>query len=180
MTGATSNAAAVSAKLEALVRAVDFTHVGASQSLGRDCLAEVVQGILADAIGGQKSPDGATLAANHGKYGEAKRSRGLPVGIGMRRKKASTGSPMLSEVEVAGTQDITPDTATLTYGRSELAKRKAQWFTAGSKAAPGLEPSGAANQPPRPFFGLSADSREAVMVVCRAFVADLIRKEYGP
>ena len=42
----------------------------------------------------------------------------------------------------------------MTYGKSTIAKRKAQWFTAGSNQGMGMEHSGALGQPERPFYGL--------------------------
>jgi len=164
--------------LEAFVRGVDFTAPGRQQSLGRDCLAHAVQGILDDTLAGQKSPDGTPLAANRGVYGERKAKAGLPVGIGLRGKKKA-GDRMLSEVEVRGEQDITPDTASMKYGRSDAARKKGQWFTAGGTATAGCEPSGTKGQPPRPFYGLSTGTVANIMAECRDFVRNLIRSTFG-
>src|SRR3954470_10857325 len=93
--GATSNAGAVSAALEALVKSVNFTSPGKSGSLGEDCLAVVAVGIRERTVDEGKDADGRPLAANRGKYGDRKRSKGLPVGVGLRGKGQGDEGRML-------------------------------------------------------------------------------------
>jgi hypothetical protein len=174
--GASSNAAAVKAQIAAFVKGIDFTRPGKEGSLGKDLLSEAATGIIDQAIGNQQSPDGTPFAANQGPYGDAKREEGLPVGIGLKGHRGGSSERMLSLVEVMGEQDIKPDEATMKYGRSEAMKRRGQWFTAGSTAVDGCEPSGAMNQPSRPFYGLGDETKANVREVGHDFVRDRVRE----
>jgi len=171
MSGASSNAAAVAAKIAKLIASVSFESQGDDQSLGRDLLAAVGQDIIKETSRDQRSPDGSPLAPNRGKYGERKRSKNLHVGAGLRSKARGDDGRMLSEMEIVGEQTITPDTATMRFGRSDRSRRVAGWFTNGDS---GDDPSGAEGAPARPFYGMSAASKAARTAEIRAFVRDLI------
>ena len=72
---------------------------------------------------------------------------------------------MLSPENIDGEREVLEQTASMEYGAAgdEYSRRKAQWFTNGSKTGPqGGERSGAKNQPPRPFYKLAQDDKWAL------------------
>jgi hypothetical protein len=174
--GASSNAAAVKAQIAAFVKGIDFTRPGKEGSLGEDLLIEAADGMINQAIENQQSPDGTPFAENRGTYGEKKREEGLPVGIGLRRASGGGGDGMLSAKEMRGKWDIRPEEATMTYGTSDASRRKAEWFTGGSEGAHGCEPSGATNQPPRPFYAMGDQTKANVREAGHDFVRDRVRE----
>lgn len=174
--GATSNAAAVKARIEALVASINFTSPGRAGSLGKDLLTDAAVGIRDHAIGEQAAPDGTPWEANRGKYGERKEAAGLPVGVGLRSKAANDDRRMLSLEQVKGRQEITPDSATMTYGTDDRAMRVAGWFTVGGSGSGGIEPSGTADQPGRPFYALNPTLKAELVESCREAVRDIIRR----
>jgi len=174
--GATSNAAAVKAKLEAFVQSINFTTAGRSQSLGRDCLAAVAVGIRERTVDRQQQFDGRPLAPNRGRYRIRKATRGLPVGVGLRKQGRGDAGRMLSLVEVQGRQEVEPEVATMTFGKDDQSMEVAGWFTVGSHPHSGIRPSGAKNQAPRPFYAMDANLRAMVLDLCHKFVIDLISR----
>ena len=134
-----SNIDEVKATLASLTDCLDL-----SNGLGKDMLARIATNI-SDRARAEEGPDG-EWAANQGAYGRRKQAKGLPVGVGL---KHDGGPRMLSLQEIKGEPSITPTEATMTFGTDDASKRKAQWFTAGSRATKDAERSGAKNQPPR-------------------------------
>jgi hypothetical protein len=178
--GATSNAGAVKAKLEAFVQSINFTTAGGQQSLGKDCLAAVAVGIRERTVDKQEQPSGQPLAPNRGKYRDKKARRGLPIGVGLRKGGRGDTGRMLSLVEVEGRQTIEPEVATMTFGKDDQSMQVAGWFTVGSHPHSGIRPSGAKNQPPRPFYAMDDALRAMVLDKCREFIADMIKRAgYG-
>ncbi len=150
--GATSNADELSQLFERLMGTFDMTQPGSgADTLGKDLVATTAMGILGRTINDQLDPDQEQLAANQGDYLKRKEKAGKPVGIGLA---ADSPERMLSLPQVVGEVEVEPDRVRMTYGKTEAAKRKAQWFTAGSNASLGMEPSGAQGQPERPFYAL--------------------------
>ncbi len=102
--------------------------------------------------------------ANRGAYGEAKREKSIPIGVGL-----VNGGEMGREAQFLGRREIQPDEAVLTFGADETNQKKGQWFHGGAEGYDGCEPSGAEGQPPRPFFALTEpDIDDAMDVVSRA------------
>lgn len=164
MAEVTSNADEIEQALEDLVAAINFTTSGAEGSLGHGLLDVIVDGID-ERCANEVDPDGRPWDPNRGVYGRAKRERSLSVGVGYYgplngEGDATTltgeqvGGEMLSLVQLQGEREIEPDRATMKHGEAgnEFARRKGQWFTAGSVATEDAEASGADNQPPRPFY----------------------------
>jgi hypothetical protein len=179
--GASSNANAIAARLRQAADSFRFKGGSVGDTgLGRDMAKAIGVGIAARTTGGQVSPDGSPLAPNQGKYGERKQAAGLPVGVGLKSKR-STGTPMLSLVELQGVIEITDEgrTCVVRYGTSEEVRRKGMWFTGGSSGAEGCEPSGAKNQPPRKFYGLDDEIRATLKGLARDHVRRVIAKLRG-
>ena len=63
--------------------------------------------------------------------------------------------------EVAGEPVVTPGRATVTYGKSDPARREAAWFIEGDEAN---------NRPPRNFWGLTP----AAIAACDRYLIDRI------
>lgn len=163
-TGADSNSESINRLLERLCSTFDLTQPGTvEESFGRDLLSTTAVLIVSRTLGDQMDPDLNALSPNQGKYAEKKDKRGLPIGVGL---DAQSNDRMLSLPQVQGEQTITPDQATMKYGVTDAARRKAQWFTAGSNDGLGIEASGAANQPERPFYALDEVSEGELVVMC--------------
>lgn len=157
----------VAQMLDELATLIDFTEPGANGSLG-ETLIDTVVGAIADRNAQEVDPDGVSWDVNQGKYGQAKQERGLPIGVGLRE-----GGEMVSLQQLRGEVQITADEAIVRYGTDTEARRKAQWFTNGSDGTDG-EPSGASNQPPRPFFAMSDEDVDAVVDQTEQFVDEWI------
>ena len=125
---------------------------------GKEALAYVANKIHERSQAEQGS-DG-DWAANAPKYAKRKAKFGLPVGVGLPRKGNKTH--MLNNTDIMGTQTIEADSATMTFGTSEEISKRGQWFTAGSVGTDNAEPSGASNQPPRPFYEMTEADADAV------------------
>lgn len=165
-----SNLGEIEALLDRLAAGIDFTAPGAGASIGEEALDAVAEGIGDRCSLRQGDPDGRRWDDNRGKYGEAKRDAGVPIGVSPDAR-GHRGGDMLSLVQLKGTRDVRPATASVAYGITPFARRKAQWFTNGSAAVGAGEESGAKGQPPRPFWGLDDAIRDRV----RAIVADGVR-----
>jgi hypothetical protein len=170
-----SNLPQVAALLDNLAATVDFTRPGAEGSLGDDVLDIIATGI-SDRSRMEEDPAGGEWAANRGKYGQRKRGRGLPVGVGFVRGGPGGGGGggsgvMLSLPELKGTRVIEPQRASMSYGTSDDARRLGEWFTNGATPGPdGGEASGAPGQPPRPFYEYTTDDEAEVTRRVEEFV----------
>jgi hypothetical protein len=109
--------------------------------LGRELCKVATDGAQA-CIAGQQAPDGSPWPALSPAYEEWKEFHhpGLPMGL--------LFGVMANPREVAGTIEVTPDKATVTYGVSAEARAEASYFQEGDE-----------HQPPRRFFGLTDESR---------------------
>jgi hypothetical protein len=178
--GASSNAGKFRAKFAALANAFDLTLPGASGSaFGKDLLANTAVDIRDQVVGDGVSPDGTPLAENRGKYAERKEARGLPVGIGLRSSRSGDAGRMLSHQELMGEQSIGPDEATMRFGTNDRTRKVGEWFTGGSEGAHGCEPSGAAGQPPRRFYGMTQETQERRREECRDQLRRAIKQAGG-
>ena len=146
-----SNRDQINALLDAWVNSIDLTD--RTSQVGRQ-MADAVLDVMADGIhqrciDKQAEPNGTAWAENAASYTKRKDKAGKPVGV-------LTGE-MLGDMEAfKGTRTYEPDKAEMEYGKSEAARKKAEWFTRGSKENPPdeIEYSGAKNQPSRPFYDL--------------------------
>lgn len=166
--------ASASSNLPDIIRTLDRLSGGLAldrDGLGKDMLGAIAEGIADRSLSGQASAAGA-WDENRGKYGEAKRGRGLPIGVGL--KKGEAGGQMLSLLEIAGEQTITADEASMRYGTEDAARRKASWYTRGSSGPGEGEVSGATDQPPRPFFELDPAIEAEVARRAEAALAKLV------
>lgn len=157
MASVSHNLPQIEALLDSLTEALDLTKDG----LGEDLLGVVAERI-ADRNAAQQDPSGGDWAENKGKYGERKRSRGLPVGVDLR---AEHRGRMVSLVELQGEKTIAPDSATMTFGTSEESREIAGYFT---KGRPGT-------QDPRPFYEMTEEDQAAVMDGASEHLARSIR-----
>jgi hypothetical protein len=114
--------------------------------LDRDGLGETVMDIAVDAMlvdmDAERDPTGANWPPLSAEYAEEK-------------AKVSPGSPMAvlhgimkTRDQLEGERCITAHQASMTFGKDPVAKQEAIWFQEG-------DPSN--NQPPRLFFGFSAE-----------------------
>lgn len=155
----TSNIDEIERMFDSFDQSIDFTRPGREGSLGEDLLDD--QALRISDRARQEEGPGGPWDANQGEYGERKRKRGLPVGRGM---KTADGSPdvMLSLVNLKGERSITPSEATMTFGVSQAAKDKGNYFTHGSEGPDGLR-SGAVGQPAREFFVLTPEDESEIL-----------------
>lgn len=168
----TSNADEVAANLERLADCLDMTR-----GVGRDLLAYQATRI-ADRARDEAGPDG-DWPANRGNYGERKRAKGLPVGVGLKQDGSAR---MLSLQEIAGEQEITPSSASMSFGTSTGTGDKGDWFTNGSatgrdesgRFTSSSAASGATNQPPRPFYVITDEDEEGLIEIAGDAVADFL------
>lgn len=131
------------ADLSQIARTFDMTQNGLGKSLCQ-AFTDGVQVTLA----AQQSPAGTPWPPLSPTYAEWK-GRFFPG-----QPMAHLHDVMADPAEVAGEVVIRPDSAEATYGRSEVARDEASWFQ-----------EGGGNQPPRPFWGFTASSRDAVRVI---------------
>jgi hypothetical protein len=108
---------------------------------------------------------------NRGRYGTAKRERGIPVGIGMGRR-GKRGGDMARLANFLGRRTVKEDEATLAFGITNLDRRKGMWFENGSSGGDGdTEKSGAVNQPERPYWEMNeSDISRFLDVIADRFV----------
>lgn len=140
---------------ELFVEKMDLTRDG----LGEELADIVAQGILRRTIADQRTSIGTALSPNAPDYAARKEKKGIrTIGVGI----GPTSGEMLSMEQIKGRREITPDKVVMTYGKSDDVNRKGQWFTSGSLAGTGLEPSGAKGQPPRPFYDIDPETRAKV------------------
>lgn len=137
-----SNRGEVVAALSAFAAGFSLRRTGVSKSLGD----EVADGVAADTIertvGRQQDPSGAALAPLAAATIEEKQRHGYPLTITVRKYE------MMKEDEVRGVREVSPKSMTMTYGKTERAKLKAEWIQDPSqKRRP---------QPPREFFGIGS------------------------
>lgn len=112
--------------------------------LGADLCKAATDGVQAT-IAAEADPDGTPWPVLSEKYAEYKSFQfpGEPIAV--------LHKVMADPHEVAGELDITIDRATATYGRTDRARAEASWFQ--DPANP--------NQPPRKFWGFTAQSVKA-------------------
>jgi hypothetical protein len=157
--------------LEELVESIDFTRTGTQESLGKTLLGIVHEGI-SDRNRSGVDPEGVGWPDNRGEYGERKRGVGIPVGVGLYAR-GRIGGEMLSLVQVIGEVTIEPDSARSDYGVTDDARDKGNWFTYGSAGPQGLR-SGAAGQPPRPFYEMNEDDETAIMEAAAKWLDEIL------
>ena len=157
------NSDEVLGQVEAIVAALNFEATAGGKLLGEELLDEAAMAILSRSIA-QEAPGGSIWPANARAYADHKARRGVQlVGVGVSKAtEENPASRMLSLPQLQGRRTITPDSAEAEFGLDDAANRKGQRFTAGSAGEEGCEPSGAKNQPPRPFFDLDEADREAI------------------
>lgn len=109
--------------------------------LGQELCKAATDGVQY-AIAREEDPDGVAWAPLSDAYREAKEFShpGNPIAV--------LEGAMADPREVAGTVEVSRDEAAVTYGVSDQARQEATWFQEGN-----------ANQPPRPFWGLTADAK---------------------
>lgn len=135
--------------------ALDFTRDGLGDQMG-DTAADAIHTRFVAESGADER-----FADNRGKYGERKRGRGIPIGIGLHGEHV--GGEMSQYVHFQGVREIEPDQVLLGFGADDANRRKGMWFEAGASPSEDIEPSGAAGQPPRPFFHLDSRDEDAIM-----------------
>ena len=143
------------ALLDDLEQALDFTREGLGDQAA-DAAAEAIHTRFVAETGADDR-----FVDNRGKYGERKRERGMPVGIGLHGTRV--GGEMSKYIHFAGVREIEPDEVILGFGADDANRRKGMWFEAGAFPSGDIEPSGAAGQPPRPFFHLADKDEEAIL-----------------
>ena len=121
--------------------------------LGRDLCKAATDGAQ-ECIAGEHDPDGKPWDKLSPRYDEWKSFQfpGQPMGV--------LHQVMANPREVAGEPpEVSAERATVTYGVSEQARQEAEHFQEGD-----------ARQPPRPFWGFTADStKEAGQILDRKF-----------
>lgn len=142
MARTTSNLPEIRAIIAKLGETLAFDRPGSEGSVGTGALGAAV-GAIAERCRAQEAPDGREWAKNKPWAQRNPQKRGKPVGV-------LTGE-MLSAGQLAGEPTVSRDSATLTYGVTEEAKRKAEWFSEGN-----------ANQEARPFFDIGPAEEAAV------------------
>jgi hypothetical protein len=122
-------------------RCFDLTEGG----LGDDLLKIATDGCM-ECIEGQHAPDGTQWDDLSEAYAREKERThpGKPMGV--------RDELMAQPEEVAGTPDVTPTLAAVTYGISDEARAEASYFINGNPAK---------NQPPRNFWGFTKESQQA-------------------
>jgi hypothetical protein len=173
--GADGNIDEIEAMLVRLADTFDFTLPGEDGSFGEDLMDEFSTSVMDRTVGLGVTPEGKTLAANRGEYGEEKRDAGLPVGIGLDEDRSDQ---MLSLVNLKGERSVTPDMATMIFGVTPFARDKGNWFTYGTDGSSvSGEHSGAKDQPPRPFWGFDDEMTGRLVDMCeerlRRAIADI-------
>lgn len=138
------NQSAFEASLDRMADPLNFARNG----LGKRLLDSQAKRI-AERAADQRGTKG-KWAKNKGEYGRRKAAKGLPVGVGLR----PSDSPMLLMSNLQGDQDVTPDEATMTYGKTEGAREVAGFFEAA-----------------RPFYGLQKSDEKAIRDQCAADVS---------
>jgi hypothetical protein len=129
-----------------------------SENLGRDLCKAATDGVQG-CIAREESPDGTRWDDLSPHYEEWKRFQfpGEPIGVLHKH--------MADPHEVAGEVDAKSDEATVTYGISEQARLEATWFQ---------DPENP-NQPPRPFWGFTAESLAEVEKILDARFNKVVR-----
>jgi len=152
--GATSNLQSLSSALEDLENACDFDRPGSPNGRIGDDIAYIAGNIIQERTFNQQlDGDGNQIEPNRGRYGEAKRDRGLPVGIGFS-DRGDDGPKMLDIAQVVGTTNIQPKEMTQAFGTLESSQNKGRWFETGNDGR---------NQPPRPFYDLDDEIIDKIM-----------------
>lgn len=158
MATARSNLDSVAHWLRRMVEGFNFESPGIEgKGLANELLNVVADEITERTGNRQLDIDGGPLKPNAPAYAASTKKRGRPVGV-------LTGE-MLSQREMHGTREILQYSARMSYGVTDFARKKAEWFTRGSEenGPEDIEYSGAQNQPPRPFYGMDDQIRDAVL-----------------
>jgi hypothetical protein len=152
-TGATSNFDEVDF-FDVLTHAVDLDGPGITHGTLANDIAYITGTHIQERIFNQQvTEDGAELAANRGKYGEAKRAAGLPVGMGFHDD--DDGPRMLDAGQMIGrTEELSSTEMRQVLGSTDFVRGKIQWFDKGNANR---------NQPPRPAFGVDDDMADRVV-----------------
>lgn len=148
---ADSNIEQVQRWLDQLGHVCDFDGPGATGGTFADELFDAYADHVYDrSVGAAKAPDGSNWEDNR----ESTKRRKTTNTVGVE------SGEMLSLEQLKGVREIGPDEATLTYGTSQSARDKLNWFTRGSEEnpapadVPDCRPSGASNQPSREVWGM--------------------------
>ena len=133
--------------------------------LNRDGLGDELADIAGDRIHArfvQQAGSTGPFEANRGTYGERKRERGIPVGIGLHGDRIGGGTSRRENF--TGRVETDSDRVSVFFGASDATRRRGMWFTSGTDGwgDQDIEKSGASNQPPRPFFELSEEDADAI------------------
>jgi hypothetical protein len=154
----TSNIDEIAAYLRSLPLVLD---------LRRDGLAEEVFDLWGDRIHTRFEQEAGVegkFEENRGDYGERKRERGVPIGIGLYGEEI--GGEMSQRDNFVGRTSIHADEATMFFGATLKNRRKGMWFHSGSNGyddQQDVEHSGAIGQPSRPFFLLLDEDMDAAV-----------------
>ncbi len=146
----------------------DFTDQGkpTGKKAANDVLDHMADAMLERTLVQQNQPSGNSLAENSTGYRKRPQKGSKPIGV-------LTGE-MLNRVQMQGVRKFEHDEAIMTYGASTFARDKAEWFTRGSASNPpdDIAPSGAKNQPARPFYELDDEiNRVAMEILDQAMTA---------
>jgi hypothetical protein len=106
---------------------------------------------------------------NRGTYGEQKREDGVEIGIGLH-----FGGDMSQHENFGSVRDVRPTLMTMFFGADDYTRRKGMWFQSGTSGYDDqdVEPSGAQNQPPRPFYFMNNDDVNSLFDVFTKGVMD--------
>lgn len=96
-----------------LIDGFDFTRVGEEQSLGRDMVRDVAQGIHDRTVAERRDATGAPVKSNEYHYAVWKAEK-----LGVYQPLIKTGR-MLSLVSLIGNPEISPDLIVMPYGTGE-------------------------------------------------------------
>jgi hypothetical protein len=165
-----ATAAKVAAQIERLLGLFTFELPGRSgKGMANEILDTFVESIADRSLADQAAPSGVPWPDNADSTKADPEKQGRPVGV--------LYGDMLSVLNLRGTREIQPTRAVMRYGVHQFARRKAQWFSCGSEAVAGMEPSGATNQPERRFYEVNATdkalARERIGEIWNEFLQDV-------
>jgi hypothetical protein len=162
----------VATQIDKILRGFNFSVPGRTgKGMAHEVLDAIIEEVVDRSLSRQAQPGGIPWADNAESYKRTPAKSGKPIGV-------LTGD-MMSLINLRGVRTIEDYRAVMRYGSGEFAKRKAQWFTRGSSNDPGtesLEPSGASNQPARPFYERDDQSDRKIRVVLVESWNDYLRR----
>lgn len=147
MAGIKSNSAEVIAAIKGIASAWDLRAPGLhGRSLGDEIFDIFAIDIRLRTADDQRQPDGQPLAKLAPATLREKRRKGFPATILVREGE------MLDPVEIRGRRSIERRSASMTYGVTAEAEKKAEWASEGDPAH---------NRPARPFYEFDDEAEAA-------------------